>query len=159
MPMHRANRFAFRISAMAIAVSTALAATALQGARAGAQSSSQQTEAGATIDESRLKRRTEPIGCGTKERVELDGVLLEADRVAIEALGECRVTVKNSRIVARTAVMAGGKASLTFENSIIEGTLRVTQESVASVRSSTIRGRTQKLQAGKIMDLGQNVWQ
>jgi len=119
---------------------------------------SMQAPAGASIDETRLKRRTTPVHCAGVERVELDGVLLQVDRVAIEALAECRVHIKNSRVVGRSAVVAAGKASLTFENCIIEGTLHLAGSSVTSVRSSTIHGRVRKLQAGELKDLGQNVW-
>lgn len=121
-------------------------------------SSSMQAPAGATIDETRLKSRTTPVHCAGVERVELDGVLLRVDEVAIEALAECRVHVKNSHVVGRSAVVAAGKTSLTFENCIIEGTLHLAGSSVTSIRSSTIRGRVRKLQAGEMKDLGQNVW-
>ena len=115
---------------------------------------------GANIDESKLKRRTDPVQCRGVELVKLDGVLLEADRVAVEALGQCRVQITNSKIVGRVALMTAGNATATVENSIIEGgvAIQVTGTSSSAVRSSTIRGRVQKLQSGAVRDLGQNLW-
>ena len=160
MPLLYTTRLG-RISAIALVASTLIAAAAIDGIQARTGSSSRQPRAGATINENQLQRRTRPVSCFTTEQIDLDGVLLEVevDRIAIEALGRCRVTVKNSHIIARTAALTAGRASLTFENSIIEGTFQITQQSVISLRSSTIRGRIQGIQKGQIKDLGQNVWQ
>jgi hypothetical protein len=121
-------------------------------------SSSIQAPVGATIDETRLKSRTTPIQCAGVEKVELDGVLLRGDKVAIQAMAECRMVIKNSHVVGSPAVMAAGKAEITFENCIIEGSLNLAGSSVTSFRSSTIRGRVRKLQSAETKDLGQNVW-
>jgi hypothetical protein len=113
---------------------------------------------GASIDDASLQRRTNPVQCRGAETVRLDGVLLQTDRVAIEAMGKCGVHITNSHVIGRVAVQALGEATVTIENSIIEGRIQATQTSTISARSSTIQGRVMKLQGGTVRDLGQNVW-
>jgi hypothetical protein len=113
---------------------------------------------GATIDESRLKPRTEPVHCTGANSVRLDGVLLRADRVAVQAVGQCAVYITNSHIVGRVAVEAAGDTTVTIENSIIEGVVQAAGRSTITTKSSTIQGRVQKLQNGAVRDLGQTIW-
>jgi hypothetical protein len=61
-------------------------------------------------------------------------------------------------VIGRVAVQTPGDATVTIENSIIEGRLQPTQTSAISARSSTVQGRVVKLQGGTVRDLGQNVW-
>jgi biotin carboxyl carrier protein len=115
---------------------------------------------GANIDVSRLQRRPTPVGCSANETVHLEGVLIEADRAAVDAVGNCQVVITNSRIVGRVGVVMAGNATVTIENSIVEGTVAIQAlaNSTATVRSSTIIGRVQRLQSAAVRDLGQNVW-
>jgi hypothetical protein len=114
---------------------------------------------GATIDETTLKTRTTPISCTANQTVDLDGALLKVDSGAIVITGNCQVHVSNSRVVARAAVAASGNASVTFENCIVEGALSLTGNAVVSFKQSTVRGAGRRLQsAGKVKDLGHNVW-
>jgi len=113
---------------------------------------------GARIDESRLKPRTEPVHCTGANSVRLDGVLLRADRVAVQAVGQCAVYITNSHIVGRVAVEAAGDTTVTIENSIIEGVVQAAGRSTITTKSSTIQGRVQKSQNGAVRDLGQTIW-
>jgi hypothetical protein len=113
---------------------------------------------GADLDEATLKPRPTPVSCLANQTVDVDGALLKADRVAIQATGNCKVRVTNSRVVGRAAVMASGNAEITFENSIIDGALSLTGNSVTSFKSSTVRGRVRKLQEAAVKDLGHNLW-
>jgi hypothetical protein len=113
---------------------------------------------GATVDETQLKTRTTPIMCTANQTAELDGALLKIDRAAIEVSGNCKVHITNSHVVGRVAVAASGNAEVTFENTIVEGALSLTGNSVASFKSSTVRGRVRKLQSAAVQDLGHNVW-
>ena len=126
----------------------------------GAAPPAQSPSTGASIDESRLQRRTTPVQCTGVDTVRLEGALLEVERVAIQALGKCAVQIRNSRIVGRVAVQATGNTAVTIDNSIIEGSVAIqaAQTSVVTVRSSTIRGRVVKLQQGLVRDAGQNDW-
>lgn len=137
-----------------------IAARAAGGAAATGASPSTQAPDGARIDESRLQRRTAPVQCKGVDTVRLDGVLLQAERVAIQALGKCGVQITNSRVVGRVAVQATGNTTVTIENSIIEGrvAIQAAQASAVTVRSSTVQGRVVKLQRGMVRDSGQNVW-
>jgi hypothetical protein len=119
---------------------------------------SAQGTAGATIDETKLKNRTTPVHCVGNEGVELEGVLLKLDRVAVQAMGNCKVKIINSRIVGKVAVMAAGNAEVAIENSIIDGGLQLAGNSVTSFKSSTVRGSVNKLQTASVKDLGQNRW-
>jgi hypothetical protein len=122
--------------------------------------SSSSRQAGANIDESRLERRKDPVRCIGSETIRLDGVLLEADRVAVEALGKCAVHITNSRVVGRVALQVAGDSNVKIENSIIEGSVAIQASQTATVEAhaSTIRGRVRKLQSGEVKDLGENVW-
>jgi hypothetical protein len=161
-----AHRLAIAAAVWGVVVAGSLTVTAATPAqdtapaKAGAQAGAPAAAAadGATIDETRLKSRPGPVKCMGVESVELDGVLLRVDAIAIQASGECRVIIKNSRVVGRDAVVATGKASITFENSIVEGSLRIMGDTVTSFKSSTVRGRIRKLQKAEVKDLGHNVW-
>jgi hypothetical protein len=115
---------------------------------------------GANIDESALQKRTDPVRCISSETVRLDGVLLQADRVAVQAIGKCNIRITNSHVIGHAALQIAGDATVTVENSIIEGdpAIRVAQTAAIEVHSSTIRGRVQKLQSATVRDLGDNVW-
>jgi hypothetical protein len=165
MMIHTTSRLVLRrslscfvLSASIIASAAAFGDVAAPDAGAASPTQAKEKAAGAVLDETRLKPRTGPVHCAGVESVELDGVLLKADRVAIQALAECKVRITNSHIVGRVAVMAAGKAAITFENCLIEGTLQLAGNSVTSVRSSTVRGRVRKLQTAEMKDLGHNLW-
>ncbi len=115
---------------------------------------------GATLNEATLKTRATPVQCGGVESLHLDGIRLEAERVAVHAIGECRVRITNSHVKGRIAVQAMGAATVTIENSLIEGqtAIQATGTSVSTVSASTVQGRVQKLQQGVVRDLGKNVW-
>jgi hypothetical protein len=149
--MHTTRRPLFSRSILAAVLfgSMALAAVA-----APAQAPSD----GANIDETQLKSRTTPIQCLANQTVDLDGALLKVDSPAIQATGNCHVHITNSRVVGRVAVAASGNAEIAFENCIVEGSLSLTGNSVASFKSSTVRGRIRKLQSGGVKDLGHNLW-
>jgi hypothetical protein len=141
-----------------IAPSTLLG-VALIGSMAVAAAAPAQTPGdGATVDEAKLKNQTVPVLCNGNQSVKLDGALLQVDRAAISASGNCRVQVTNSRVVGKVAVMATGNASITFENTIVDGALSLTGKSVTSFKSSTVTGRVRKLQGASVKDLGHNVW-
>jgi len=143
---------------LAFAGSMALAVTATAQTPAPAQTPTQTPKPDATIDETSLKARPNPVQCLANETVEVDGAMLKADRVAISATGNCKVHVTNSHIVGRAAVMASGNAEITFENTIIEGALSLTGNSTTSFKQSTVRGKVRKLQEAAVKDLGHNVW-
>lgn len=115
---------------------------------------------GANIDESKLKKRTSAVQCTAIQSVDLDGVLIDVDKVAVQALGQCQMRIKNSKLVGRIALQVTGNATVTLENSILKGVVAIqgTGATVISVRSSTITGTVQKLQSANVEDLGQNVW-
>lgn len=116
---------------------------------------------GATIDETKLEKRSRPVSCNGVETITLDGVLLRVDAVAVAATGNCKVIIKNSHVSsAGVAVQLAGTSAVTVENSIIEGAVafQLTGDPTASVKSSTIRGGTQRLGDAKLRDLGDNIW-
>lgn len=115
---------------------------------------------GASIDESRLQRRTSTMQCMDTQSLNLDGVLIDADKVAVQAMGNCHVRITNSKLVGRVGLLMMGSATATIENTVIEGTvsIRAMGTSAIAVRSSTISGRIQKMQNGSVQDLGQNIW-
>jgi hypothetical protein len=169
MMIHTTSRLVLRRSLSCFALSASIITSAaafrdVAAPNAGvapsiqAAASTQPAAAGATLDEAKLKPRTAPVHCAGVESVQLDGVLLKVDRVAIQALAECKVHITNSHIVGRVAVMAAGKAAITFENCLIEGTLQLAGDSVTSIKSSTVRGRVRKLQTAEMKDLGKNLW-
>ena len=82
----------------------------------GVSPSTPSTPAGASIDESLLKRRPNPVQCKGTDTVRLDGVLLRADKTAIQAMGQCGVHITNSHIVGRVAIQVLGNATVTIEN-------------------------------------------
>jgi hypothetical protein len=158
--MHSPHRPMFWRSILGVVLFGSIVALVAAGATAaGAASASTQTPRdGADIDETQLKSRTTPVQCTANQTVELDGALLKVDRAAIQTSGNCSVHITNSRIVARAAVIASGNSEITFENCIVEGALNLTGDSVASFKSSTVRGRVRKLQSATVKDLGHNVW-
>ncbi len=125
---------------------------------AAAAASTQAPSEGASLDETQLKSRTTPVQCTANQSVELDGALLKVDGAAIQVSGNCRVHITNSRVVGRVVAIASGNTEITFENCIVEGALNLTGNSVASFKSSTVRGRVRKLQSAEVKDLGHNVW-
>jgi hypothetical protein len=115
---------------------------------------------GAVIDESRLKRRTNPVACLGREVVELNGVLLRSEGVAVMTSGGCEVRITNSRIAGQVAVQVAGGGTVSIENSIIEGAvaMQLTGGAVVSLRSSTILGPVQRAGAVTVRDLGGNLY-
>src|SRR5215470_4918599 len=102
---------------------------------------------GATIDESKLEKRTRAVSC-LGDTVTLDGVLLRIDAVAIAASGSCKVVIRNSHVAGGAiAIQLTGTSTVTIENSLIEGplALQMTGDVTASVKSSTIRGGSQRV--------------
>ncbi len=150
------NRILSRRITLRRVIGAAVAAL-LAGATASAQSAPKPK--GATIDESKLDKRTRAISC-LSDTVTLDGVLLRTDAVAIAASGSCKVVIKNSHIVGSAiGIQLTGDTTATIENSIVEGALalQMTGDTVVSVKSSTIRGGSQRV-GGKLEDLGDNIW-
>jgi hypothetical protein len=158
--VERAPRPAGRSAEAAAPPTTAVPPARPPAAAEGAARSTQSSPAGTTttLDASSLRRRTDPVQCLGTESIRLDGVLLQADRVAVQAGGKCAVHITNSHVVGSIAVRTLGDATVTIENSVIEGRLQATQTSTISARASTIQGRVTKLQSGAVRDLGQNVW-
>jgi len=114
---------------------------------------------GAQIDESKLEKRTRPVVCAASQTITLDNVLLDIPETAIQAIGGCKVTIRNSHVKSAAAVQLTGNASATIENSLIEGAvaIQMTDGASASIKSSTIRGRIERSGA-RLMDLGDNRW-
>jgi hypothetical protein len=133
-------------------VSSTLLGVALVGSMA------QAPKDGATLDADQLKKQTTAVMCTANQSVKVDGLLLQVDRAAILASGNCKVQVTNSRVVSRTAVSASGNAEITFDNSIVDGALSLNGNAVASFKSSTVNGKVRKLQSAAVKDLGHNVW-
>jgi len=132
---------------------------ALIGSLAGATTASAQSPAdGATLDATKLKSQKTPVQCTGDQTVTLDGALLQVGRTAINASGNCKVQVMNSRVVGKIAVVATGNAEITFENAIVEGSLQLMGNTTASFKSSTVTGKVRKLQSAAVKDLGHNVW-
>jgi hypothetical protein len=113
---------------------------------------------GAAIDETRLEVRA-PVACVGGQVVELIGVLVRTDSVAISTAGGCEIRIKDSRIVGPIAVQAAG-GTVTIENTIIEGgrfAIQMAGDSTVSVKSSTVTGDVQRGN-GAFRDLGNNVF-
>jgi hypothetical protein len=134
---------------------------AVQGDSQRRARSSDSPGGGATIDDSRLERRTRPVSCVGSNSIDVSNVLLRVDDIAVETVGSCVVHIRNSHIAGDVAVQTTGSAVVTIENSIIEGrvALALRDSVMISVKSSTIRGAVQKGGATKLQDLGGNVWQ
>jgi hypothetical protein len=113
------------------------------------------------LDESRLERRGRSVVCKGANSEQLDGVLLRADDIAVESIGDCVVTIRDSHIIGRVGVRAFGSTRVSIVNSIIEGGVALSIEGAAnvSVQSSTIRGQVRKFGEARLQDLGGNLWQ
>jgi hypothetical protein len=135
-----------------------LALAASAGIALGAQTAPPEGK-GAQIDESKLEKRTRAVVCTAGQNVTLDGVLLDIPEAAIQAIGGCRVTIRNSHVKSAAALQLTGSSSATIENSLIEGAvaIQMTDGAGASIKSSTIRGRIERAGA-TLTDLGDNKW-
>jgi hypothetical protein len=127
-------------------------------ARAQAPRSTQPGGKGASIDETRLERHA-PVACVGSQVIELTGVVVRTDSVAISSANGCEVRIKDSHIVGPVAVQAAG-GTVTIENTIIEGgrfAVQMAGDSTVSIKSSTVTGDVQRA-AGSFKDLGNNVF-
>jgi hypothetical protein len=115
---------------------------------------------GAQIDETKLETRTRAVACAGNQNVTLDGVLLSIPDAPIQAVGNCKVTIKNSHVKGAAALQLAGNSDVTIENSLIEGAvaIQLTDNAGVSIKSSTIRGRIEKVGNVKFRDLGDNKW-
>ena len=113
---------------------------------------------GAAIDETKLERHA-PVACVGSEVIELIGVVVRTDSVAIATAGSCQVRIKDSHIVGPIAVQTAG-GTVTVENTIIEGgrfAFQMAGDSTVSVKSSTVTGGVQRA-SGSFKDLGNNIF-
>jgi hypothetical protein len=113
---------------------------------------------GATIDETKLERHA-PVSCVGSQIIELTGVVVRTDAVAIATAAGCEVRIKDSHIVGPVAVQTAG-GTVTVENTIIEGgrfAFQMAGDSTVSVKSSTVTGDVQRA-AGAFKDLGNNIF-
>jgi hypothetical protein len=123
-----------------------------------ASASGQTDVKGASVDDTKLEIR-QPVSCVGSQVVELTGVLVRTDAVAISVAGGCEVRIKDSHIVGHIALLTAG-GTVTIENTIIEGgrfAFRLAGDSNVSIRSSTVRGEVQRA-GGSFKDLGNNVF-
>jgi hypothetical protein len=116
---------------------------------------------GATIDDSRLERRTRQIVCHD-DSMKLDGVLIKLDDVAVVVTGDCDLKIVNSHITgSSTAIHADSNATVSIVNSIVEGStaaVSLSGNATLSAKSSTVRGRVLRTQNTEVHDQGGNVW-
>jgi hypothetical protein len=113
---------------------------------------------GAAIDETKLERHA-PVACVGSQVIELTGVVVRTDSVAIATAAGCEVRIKDSHIVGPIAVQTAG-GTVTIENTIIEGgrfAFQMAGDSTVTIKSSTVTGGIQRA-AGAFKDLGNNVF-
>lgn len=146
------NRMGPCMAALAAAIACGTIAIAAQTAPAEGK--------GAQIDETKLEKRTRAVACAANQNVTLDGVLLDIADAPIQAVGNCKVTIRNSHVKGAAALQLGGNSDVTIENSLIEGAvaLQLTDNAGVSIKSSTIRGRIERVGNVKFRDLGDNKW-
>jgi hypothetical protein len=146
------------ISAAACVVLSGLLITARPLKVEGRAGTSQLGTKGATIDEAKLERRSS-VSCVGSQVIELNGVLIRSDAVAVAAAGGCEVRIKDSHIVGKIAVQTAG-GTVTIENTVIDaGTLafQIAGDSTVSIKSSTVLGGVQRA-SGSFKDLGNNIF-
>ena len=142
-------------------VRSQVAAVLVSLACAGGWALAQTEVKGAQIDETKLEKRTSKVQCLGNQTVSLVGVSLRLQDVASEAAGGCKVIIRNSHVSGAVAIQLVGPGDVTVENSIIEGTtnwIQMSGSATVSVKSSTIRGGTQRVGGAKLSDLGGNDW-
>jgi hypothetical protein len=161
------ERFEMKIRSWMLATGVCLAATMtlaiapidLEGrAHAQAPRSTSFETKGATIDEAKLQHH-EPVACVGSQVIELTGVVIRTDAVAIATAGGCEVRIKDSHIVAPIAVQTAG-GTVTVENTIIDAgkiAFQMAGDSTVSIKSSTVLGGVQRA-AGSFKDLGSNIF-
>jgi hypothetical protein len=113
---------------------------------------------GAAIDETKLEKHA-PVACVGSEVIELTGVVVRTDSVAIATAGSCHIRIKDSHIVGPIAVQTAG-GTVTIENTIIEGgrfAFQMAGDSTVSIKSSTVTGGVQR-PSGSFKDLGNNIF-
>jgi hypothetical protein len=113
---------------------------------------------GATIDEAKLQRH-DPVSCVGSQVIELSGVSIRSDAVAVATAGGCEVRIKDSHIVGKIAVQTAG-GTVTIDNTVIDaGTLafQMAGDSTVSIKSSTVLGGVQRA-SGSFKDLGNNIF-
>ncbi|HEV3141799.1 MAG TPA: hypothetical protein VGY57_14840 [Vicinamibacterales bacterium] len=139
---------------------TSLAALACGGVISLAAQSTPAEGKGAQIDESKLQKRTRAVACAANQNITLDGVLLDIADAPIQAIGNCKVTIKNSHVKGAAAVQLAGSSDVTIENSLIEGAvaIQLTENAGVSIKSSTIRGKIERAGNVNFKDLGDNKW-
>jgi hypothetical protein len=127
-------------------------------ARAQSTRASQPDTKGAAIDETKLQRH-DPVSCVGSQLIEVSGVLIRSDAVAVATAGGCEVRIKDSHIVGKIAVQTAG-GTVIIENTVIDaGTLafQMAGDSTVSIKSSTVLGGVQRA-SGSFKDLGNNIF-
>jgi hypothetical protein len=126
-------------------------APAAASAPAGAASAPAPAAAGLT--------RHPPVDCDGGQHVDLVNVLIEASEIAVEAHGNCEVRIVGSHLVGAAALEVHGSATVTIEDSIVEGRIELHGNGELATRTTRYHGPLDRHGNAGLQDLGGNVWE
>lgn len=105
-------------------------------------------------------RQAQPVQCSGLRSVQLDGVIIDAPGIAIEASGSCVVQIRNSEIRSgAVAIAATGMSTVTIVDSVVVGRLGAVGASgsaVVNAQGSEFQGAIVKSGLANFNDRGGN---